>query len=100
MTLFRSTTKNPRADVERALAAAVKARAPQLGPLAAEHGRTYVTERFELQPTFKAELQRAAAKLRPRPAVSPRLKSDLSRWYTSIGPFDVSLDWAGKTVWY
>ena len=34
----------------------------------------------------------------PSPAVSPRLRLDLTRWYTSIGPFDISLDWAGKAV--
>jgi hypothetical protein len=98
--VFRSTPKDPCAEVERVFTDAAQATAPRLDALAAANGRAYVTERFELQPAFRAEVERAAAGARPRPAVSPRLKVDLTRWYTSIGPFDISLDWAGKAVAY
>lgn len=100
MSLFRSTPKDPRAEAERLFAAAADKSAPELGPLAIKRGRDYVTERYELQPTFKAKLEVECVSARPRPRVSPRLKVDLTRWYTAIGPFDISLDWQSKAIAY
>ncbi len=100
MSLLRPTPKDPRAEAEWLYVAAADASAPRLGPLAVAHGRDYVTERFELQPTFKPALEAAAASARPRPAVSPSLKVDLSRWYVGIGPFDISLNWLSRAIAY
>ncbi len=99
MSMFRSTPKDPAVDAERLFTAAAEAAAPKLGPLAAVHGRTYVTELRELQPTFRAEVERVAAAARPRPSVSPRLRENLSQNYTGIGPFDISLQWAGAVAY-
>ncbi len=99
MSLFRLTPKDPSAEAERLFTAAAEAAAPKLGPLAAANGRTYVTERYELQPIFRAEVEHVAAAARPRPSVSPRLKADLSEHYTGIGPFDISLEWSGAVAY-
>ncbi len=100
MDLFRLTPKDPGGEAERLFTLAAGATAPKLGPLAVAHGGTYVRELRELQPTFRAEVERvAAAAERPRPSVSPRLKEDLSEHYTGIGAFDISLQWPGAVAY-
>jgi hypothetical protein len=87
------------AHAEALYVAAAEVTAPLLWPLAQANGRAYVSERFELQPAFKAALDGVAAGAHPRPSVSPRLKVDLSHYYTGIGPCDVSLDWPGSSAY-